>query len=312
MSDQVKKLKTHLKLAFARIRAYNARVTSKKGVMGCESLMYGGELSRSLVSLAAFSFRAPVMAARMGGRKPCRFGLRRARSLTPSWAAARCESWSAVVHQARLEAIMATSLTLGTSAIREQDGLYSLNDLHRASGGEAKHEPYQFIRLEQTQALIAEIKSADSRNCVLTKRGANGGTYACRELVIAYAAWISATFHLKVIRVFLAQQSKPEKAPAPYAAPTMQMTKTHGEILNIKALCNLTLLGAERWPDLYKALVAMRSPFTANFYDIFLDGKILACHVLGSFANEIIEAERQQPEERHRRPGICLKFEEKK
>ena len=96
-----------------------------------------------------------------------------------------------------------TTLTVAGTSVRQINGLYSLNDLHKASGGEAKHEPNQFSRLEQTQALIAEIKSADMRNCIETRRGNNGGTYACKELVIAYAAWISAAFHLKVIRVFL-------------------------------------------------------------------------------------------------------------
>lgn len=96
-----------------------------------------------------------------------------------------------------------TALTIAGTAVRQMNGLYSLNDLHKASGGEAKHEPNQFSRLDQTQALIAEIKSADMRNCIETRRGNNGGTYACKELVIAYAAWISAAFHLKVIRVFL-------------------------------------------------------------------------------------------------------------
>ena len=96
-----------------------------------------------------------------------------------------------------------TALTVAGTSVRQVNGLYSLNDLHKASGGEAKHEPNQFSRLEQTQALIAEIKSADMRNCIETRRGNNGGTYACKELVIAYAAWISAAFHLKVIRVFL-------------------------------------------------------------------------------------------------------------
>jgi hypothetical protein len=109
-----------------------------------------------------------------------------------------------------------TTLTILSAQIRQLDGLYSLNDLHKASGGEEKHRPNQFIRLDQTQELIAEISNcADLRNYIPIKsgRGKFGGTYVCRELVYAYAMWISAKFHLLVIRAFDAlygQQSKPE------------------------------------------------------------------------------------------------------
>ena len=95
------------------------------------------------------------------------------------------------------------ALTVGNIAIRQHNGLFSLNDLHKASGSEAKQQPSFFLRNEQTKALVAEIETAEIP-AVITREGRNGGTYACRELVIAYAAWISAVFHLKVIRVFLA------------------------------------------------------------------------------------------------------------
>ncbi len=99
----------------------------------------------------------------------------------------------------------AIALTLGNITVRQVNGLFSLTDLHRAAGGEDKHQPNLFIRNDQTKALVAEIaKGADLHLFLNTTKGRNGGTYACRELVIAYAAWISAAFHLKVIRVFLA------------------------------------------------------------------------------------------------------------
>ena len=92
------------------------------------------------------------------------------------------------------------ALTLGNIAVRQLNGLFSLNDLHKASGGETKHEPSQWLRNDQTKALVAEIESAGAKAFEAKPKI---GTYACRELVIAYAAWISAAFHLKVIRVFL-------------------------------------------------------------------------------------------------------------
>lgn len=97
------------------------------------------------------------------------------------------------------------TLTIASTTIRQVDGLYSLNDLHKASGGKTRNKPVLFLRLEQTKSLIDEI-SKGTDLYLSTKIGAQGGTYACKELVIAYAAWISAEFHLKVIRVFLSSE----------------------------------------------------------------------------------------------------------
>ena len=100
------------------------------------------------------------------------------------------------------------ALIIGSTSVRQVGGLFSLNDLHRAAGGEDRHQPAFFMRRDETQELIAEICSADPQikaSETVRGRGKAQGTYACRELVIAYAAWISAAFHLQVIRVFLAQ-----------------------------------------------------------------------------------------------------------
>lgn len=93
------------------------------------------------------------------------------------------------------------ALTVAGTSVRQVNGLYSLNDLHKAAGAEAKHRPNYFVDSEQTKALIQEIQIAGIPAIESKPRI---GTYACKELVIAYAAWISAAFHLKVIRVFLA------------------------------------------------------------------------------------------------------------
>lgn len=104
---------------------------------------------------------------------------------------------------------MNTQLSVLNVLIRSFDGLYSLNDLHKVAGSERKHEPNLFFRLDQTQELIKEIQSenSDTQICVSYKSlrtGQNKGTWACEELVIAYAMWISPKFHLIVLRAFLA------------------------------------------------------------------------------------------------------------
>ena len=52
-----------------------------------------------------------------------------------------------------------SNLQILSNSIRTFENLYSLNDLHQASGSENKHAPFRFIRLETTKELIAEIES---------------------------------------------------------------------------------------------------------------------------------------------------------
>lgn len=106
----------------------------------------------------------------------------------------------------------AITLAIGDITVRQHNGLFSLNDLHKASGGNPGQRPGEFMRNQQTKELVEEISNAGI-SAFESRKGNNGGTYACRELVIAYAAWISAAFHLKVIRVFLAVAAP---QPMPY------------------------------------------------------------------------------------------------
>ena len=106
------------------------------------------------------------------------------------------------------------NLTILATEIRQLDGLYSLNDLHRAAGGQKKHQPALFMRNDQTKALIEEIHSTDSQTASKAiNGGTNRGTYVCKELVYAYAMWISPKFNLAVIRAFDAMQTTVPPAP---------------------------------------------------------------------------------------------------
>ena len=85
-------------------------------------------------------------------------------------------------------------LIIANTAIRtDVEGRYCLNDLHKAAGGEKTHQPSNFFRLDSTNGLIDELdNSSDMRNiAVVTIPGRNGGTYVAKDLIYAYAMWIS-------------------------------------------------------------------------------------------------------------------------
>jgi hypothetical protein len=111
------------------------------------------------------------------------------------------------------------SLVVANTAIRQdREGRYCLNDLHKAAGGENRHRPSLWLENQQTQELVEEITKAvipaleQNQPVSVVKGGSSPGTYVCKELVYAYAMWISAKFHLTVIRAFdaLVTGRKPE------------------------------------------------------------------------------------------------------
>ncbi|WP_161805629.1 KilA-N domain-containing protein, partial [Frateuria defendens] len=84
-------------------------------------------------------------------------------------------------------------------------GRYCLNDLHRAAGGEKRHSPSEWMKLDNTHELIDEISNSGfspNKNPVQASRGRYGGTYVIDDLALTYAMWISPKFHLTVVRAF--------------------------------------------------------------------------------------------------------------
>ena len=98
------------------------------------------------------------------------------------------------------------NLTISNVSIRQFDGLYSLNDLRDAaveSGVTKDIRPNEWLSLEQTKGLAEFLITEKPGNKPIDARaGRYGGTYVAKELVYAYAMWISPEFHVKVIRVF--------------------------------------------------------------------------------------------------------------
>ena len=159
-----------------------------------------------------------------------------------------------------------SNLTILKTSIRSYGNLYSLNDLHKASGNAEKHRPSLFVRLDTTQDLISEIqKEVKSTDLIFKTTGGRGmrGTYACEELVIAYAMWISPKFHLIVLRAFLAMhRNQPQQLslPEPEKKYTFEFTEYELEQL-VWLWCGHkqmnTLLG-----DMIKPLETIGSYFT--------------------------------------------------
>jgi len=119
-------------------------------------------------------------------------------------------------------------LTIANVGIaQDAEGRYCLNDLHKAAiagGANARtKEPSKFLSSPQTTELVSELLNTQNLGVLYSgengvhpvskTQGSNGGTFVAKELVYAYAMWISPSFHLKVIRTFDAIATAPASDP---------------------------------------------------------------------------------------------------
>ncbi|CBY81107.1 bacteriocin [Haemophilus influenzae biotype aegyptius] len=175
-----------------------------------------------------------------------------------------------------------TNLTILNNSIRSYGNLYSLNDLHQASGGLDKHSPFRFMRNESTQELISEMKNemntksgvqkeAQGSDLIFkTLRGRNiQGTWVCEELVLSYAMWISPKFHLIVLRAFLAMhRNQPQQLALPEPEKKYTREFTEHDLQQLVWAWFALLRGTELCQVLHPALKQIGSHYAASVYSM--------------------------------------------
>ncbi|MBX6273921.1 KilA-N domain-containing protein [Pseudomonas aeruginosa] len=169
---------------------------------------------------------------------------------------------------------MSKQLTVcGVDIKQDAEGRYCLNDLHKAAGGERRHDTREFLDRDSTQELVQELASEMTDFPVNKTRGRFGGTFVVKELVYAYAMWISPKFHLEVIRSYdrLATEGVAVHASAAEAVlddPLTYMEKVIAQAKVLKAERDrLALENKEMAPKavVFDNCVALRQESLATF-----------------------------------------------
>ncbi|MXV35818.1 MULTISPECIES: KilA-N domain-containing protein [unclassified Saccharibacter] len=140
----------------------------------------------------------------------------------------------------------------GIGIKQDEGGRFCLNDLHHASGGNPAKRPGVWRENIQTKELIAAVTDAGipASPISIKRGGVLQGTYAVRELVYAYAMWISPAFHLAVIRAFdasqqenasrsIPQQATPTPAQAQPPIRFRSMDSAFRQMMKVALLCGV-------------------------------------------------------------------------
>ena len=80
-----------------------------------------------------------------------------------------------------------------------EPNLYSLNDIHKASGGSASKKPAFYLRTLTAKRILNALPGERWEKLHVIRGGVSQGTFASQELVFAYALWLSPDFYVRVL-----------------------------------------------------------------------------------------------------------------
>ena len=96
----------------------------------------------------------------------------------------------------------------GVEVTTDEAGRFNLNALHKAHEAEQGESlpnkaPAQWLRTSGAQDFVSELENQTVQNCIVSKPGRNGGTFAHELAAVEYAGWISPAFRIKVNQTFI-------------------------------------------------------------------------------------------------------------
>lgn len=162
-------------------------------------------------------------------------------------------------------------LFLCSTHVRQDDaGRYRINDLHAAavaSGVTKDIRPNEFFSSRSTLELISELTATEISVTekindlapinVVKGFDIDQGTYVCKEMVYAYAMWISPAFMLQVIRTFdavvtgkLAETTKALSSSDSFAYDLEKEVRYLHDVLAVEGYQMTTLLPEKRLKEL--------------------------------------------------------------
>lgn len=206
---------------------------------------------------------------------------------------------------------MTTQLSILDTSIRTLDNLYSLNDLHLASGNDPKHRPSLFVRNEQTKELVKEIESENTRSTkmIFALKSIRGGkdisiqgTWACEELVLSYAMWISPKFHLVVLRAFLAMHKgevKQQQLALPEPEKKYTLNWTESDLKHFASFWCATYEMHQMLKHLESGLRAIGSNFASTVYTQVNEYQSTLDLIHARLQVDIAPLQYTEPENRH-------------